>query len=159
MKATSKFRPPHSSAERPLQGVRGSFFISKLPAYRHYIIKCSIFLQFYAVLESAQKCALLRAKGLRVASIFGTSGNHQKTDLKANAYIQNHGNTVQSTISLITEYALNIHVHVHVHTSTCTCLCIHVHVHTYKSIGNTQSVEAVSAGGIQQSSLSVVASS
>ena len=64
MKATSKLRPPHPSAERPLQGVRGSFFISKLPACRHYIIKCSMFLQFYAVLESAQKCALLRAKGL-----------------------------------------------------------------------------------------------
>ena len=43
------------------------FFISKLPACRHYIIKCSIFLQFYAVLESAQKCALLRAKGLNGA--------------------------------------------------------------------------------------------
>ena len=39
-------------------------FISKLPAYRHYIIKCSIFLHFYAVLECAKKCALLRAKGL-----------------------------------------------------------------------------------------------
>ena len=39
-------------------------FISKLPACRHYIIKRSIFLQFYTVLESVQKCALLRVKGI-----------------------------------------------------------------------------------------------
>ena len=63
VKATSKLRLPHSSAEKPLQGCVG-VFISKLPACQHYIIKCSIFLEFYAVLESAQKCALLRAKGL-----------------------------------------------------------------------------------------------
>ena len=62
MKATSKLRPPHPRAERPLQVVRVSF-ISKLSACRHYI-KCSIFLEFYAVVESAQKCALLRAKGI-----------------------------------------------------------------------------------------------
>jgi len=31
------------------------FFISKLPVCRHYITKCSIHLQFYVALESAQR--------------------------------------------------------------------------------------------------------
>ena len=39
-------------------------FITKLPACRHYIIRCSIFPPGLRCLESAQKCALLRAKGL-----------------------------------------------------------------------------------------------
>ena len=109
MKATSKLRPPHPSAERPLQGVRGSF-ICKLPAYRHYIIKCSIFLRFYAVLKSAQKCALLRAKALRVA--LGTSGNHQKADLKANAYItKSWKHSAEHTISLNT-HSTYMYIHV-----------------------------------------------
>ena len=46
--ATSKHREATS---------RGAweFLISRLPACGHYIIKCYILLQFYAVLESAQK--------------------------------------------------------------------------------------------------------
>ena len=64
MKATSKLRPATSKRREATSRGAWEFFISKLPACRHYIIKCSIFLQFYAVLESAQKCALLRAKGI-----------------------------------------------------------------------------------------------
>ena len=65
MKATSKFRPPHPSAERPLQGVRGIFLsvIVRMPTLHHQMFH--IFFPFYAVLESSQKCALLRAKGLK----------------------------------------------------------------------------------------------
>ena len=55
MKATSKLRPPHPSAERPLQGGAWEFFISKLPACRHYIIKCSIIISL--VLRCFRKCA------------------------------------------------------------------------------------------------------
>ena len=65
-------KAPTATSKRREATSRGAWesFISKLPACRHYIIKCSIFLQFYAVLESAQKCALLRAKGIKNHSVF-----------------------------------------------------------------------------------------
>ena len=58
MKATSKLRPLHSSAERPLQEVRGSVLSEHCP---HADIISSNVMHFCAVLESAQKCALMRA--------------------------------------------------------------------------------------------------
>ena len=64
----SYFKAPTATSKRREATSRGAweFLISKLPTCRHYIIKCSIFFQFYAVSESAQKCALLRAKGIMV---------------------------------------------------------------------------------------------
>ena len=120
MKATSKFRPPHPSAERPLQGVRGSFYhlIARMPTLHHQMFHIS------PVLRCFRKCKKMRtfeSERVKGSFNFETSGNRQKTDLKANAYIQNHGNSVEHTISLNTHSTymymyMYIHPHAHVHT-------------------------------------------
>ena len=69
---------------------------------------------------------------ITVASILGTSGNHQKTDPKANAYIQNQWkHSAEHTISLNAHSSyMYTHPHAHVHTymySTCSHTYIHTH--------------------------------
>ena len=76
MKATSKLRPPHPSAERPLQGVRGSFYqlIARMPTLHHQMFHIS------PVLRCFRKCAkmrTLRAKGL--SSVLYTARHHYMT--------------------------------------------------------------------------------
>ena len=101
MKATSKLRPPDPGQ------FKGCVGVSKMSTCLHYIIKCSIFPKFYAVLESAQNA--------HFSWILGTVRNHQK----ANACIQNQ--LKQCGACYLTEYTLNTH--------TFTCMCSHVHVH------------------------------
>ena len=98
MKATLKLRPPHPSAERPLQGVRGSL----LSVHCSHADITSSNVPYFSSLRCLRKCAKMRtfeSDRIKGCFNFGTSGNHQKADLKANAYIQNDGNTVQSTQS------------------------------------------------------------
>ncbi len=126
MKATSKLRLPHPSTERPLQGLRGSFYllIARMPTLHLQMFHIS------SVLRCFRKCAKMRTfERERVKGCFNfeTSGNHQKTDLKANAYIQNHGNTLNTHSTYMYMY---MYMHIYIHP--------HAHVHTYKSIGNTQ---------------------
>jgi len=56
MKATSKLRPPHPNAERPLQGVRGSFYqlIARMPTLHHQMFHIS------PVSRCFKKCAKMR---------------------------------------------------------------------------------------------------
>ena len=56
MKATSKLRPPHPSAERPLQGVRGSFLsVNCSHAELHHQM-----FHISPVLRCFRKCAKMR---------------------------------------------------------------------------------------------------
>ena len=118
----SYIKAPTATSKRREATSRGAweFFISKLPACRYYIIKCTIFLQFYAVLESAQKCALLRAKVLIGPSRFLI--NARESINRPFACKANTNST---------------YMYIHMHTFTHT---LHVHAHTNSQIHREESL-------------------
>ena len=75
MKGTSKLQPPHISADRPLQRLRGRFLkdnAAGLPAYRVKVQKCASFVD---VLDVCKFTTFCDRKGLPMTVVYILNDN------------------------------------------------------------------------------------